>query len=203
VLVEWLLENMEEKGFDPNWVKKVVKPAYDQWEAVYLQYVDKTHRTMALTALKREERKKMEHIYSEIVRIVKGNLNTTDAERISVGIAPLARTHHRKIAVTATLPQVTFDTSITMGVGFTVTEKGVESKAKPVGGRLIGFRCQVVEEYPNSLDALGPMEIYSTTTFRKTFPQGMEGKKLAVSFCWISPTGEIGEWTRIVIVIIP
>jgi hypothetical protein len=202
-MYKYLTQYAQARGYDMEWVNDVMKIIYLQWAIVYEKWLDKQNRTPVITAQKNELFKKAKKVYSDGARMIKANRHTTEAELVDLEIPFNPGGSHGPIPVTVTLPEVTTDTSIPKSIGFTVKEKGKRKVGKPAGGKLIGMRSKIVKEYPNNVDELDAMKIFSTSSFRVDFPQADQGEMLAYTFCWISPTGEVGEWTRIETVFIP
>jgi hypothetical protein len=202
-MYKYLTQYVAARGYDMEWVNDVMKVIYLQWGIVYEKWLDKQNRTPVITAQKNEMFKKAKKVYSDGARMIKANRHTTEAELVDLEIPFNPGGSHDPIHVTVTLPEVTTDTSIPKSIGFSIKEKGKKRLGKPAGGKLIGMRSKIVKEYPNNVDELGPMQIFSTSNFRIDFPQADQGEMLAYTFCWISPTGEVGEWTRIETVFIP
>jgi hypothetical protein len=88
------------------------KPSLAKWVAKYGLFLDRDNRTRAVIIAKNAARAELEPIYSEIVRMIKANVMTSDEDRIFLEITPNARVVHPKTPVTKTAPFVKSDTSL-------------------------------------------------------------------------------------------
>jgi hypothetical protein len=202
-IVKWVKSVMAAKGYDAAFVNDELEPGFKAYETAYLEYEDKEHRTKVITNHKNETKKVAKALYYEVVRQIKGNSMTTDAERIDLNIAPNARTAHAKIPVTDTSPVVEVDTSEPMRVVVTVKEKGKKDIGKPDGGRMWEERWIVADEYTSDIEKLTNFAAHSTSRIEKVFTQEQRGKVLLLAVRWVSPSGEEGKWSVIIAVYIP
>jgi hypothetical protein len=202
-LVKWLEDNMEEKGYDVAWIRSVLFPTFKEWNTAYGNYVDKSTRTKILTAIKREVRKKMEKAYSEIVRMVKANVKTTDAERLFLNIVPVAVSYHKRIPVTSTAPHLEFVTALAGRLTIEYWELESDSKAMPRGAGAFEFWYKIMDHAPVSISELTNVLIDFQSPLVIDFDASERGKTVYCVARWISPTGEKGPWTVVLMVIVP
>jgi hypothetical protein len=137
--------------------------------------------------------------------MVKGNPNTSDDERIDIFIKPNAPTFHPKVPVTNTPPEVHVDTSIPKRLTFHYWEEGRDdgSKAMPHGAGSFELWCAIMDHRPEDENALTHVLIDFQSPLVMDFSEADRGKILYFVARWVSPTGEKGPWTIIMMVVIP
>jgi hypothetical protein len=202
-MVEWLQENMEAKGYDKEYVKGVLVKMLKRWTAIYTQCLDKQYRNKAMIIEKRAVRKEAAKVYAEGVRMIKANEKTTDAERITLEIAPNAPFSREPIPVTNTAPVMSFIIAVAMQILIYFRESDAKRKGLPAGAGGIEFRWAVLPDVPHSIEELTNILFITKGKLLLTFKEEDRGKFVRLAARWISPSGEQGAWTLIMSVMIP
>jgi hypothetical protein len=200
---EWLRKNMAAKGYDQAYINDIVVLMYKKWDHIYTLWLDKQNRSKAMTIEKNAVRKEAEAVYAEMVRMIKANENTTDAERVALEIAPNAPVSHDPTPVTNTAPVLNFVISVMMQILIFFREKDAKRKGLPVGAGGIEFRWEILPYEPTDIKELTNIVFITKGKLLLKFKQEDRGKYVRLVARWISPSGEQGPWTLITSVMIP
>jgi hypothetical protein len=192
-------------GYDTAWILDKWRVRVLRWKAAWAAYLNKNTRTRLIIIEKNEAKKDLKPFYQEGRRMVKGNPNTSDAERIDIYVAPNAHPKHPIIPVTNTPPEVHVDTSIPGRLTFHYWETGRDdgSKAMPHGAGSVECWSAILDHAPEHFDELTHVAIDFQSPLVMDWDNSDRGKALFYVFRWVSPTGEKGPWTVIMKVIIP
>jgi hypothetical protein len=201
--LDWVRVNMAARGYDQAYINDVVVVMYLKWEHIYTLWLNKQQRTRAMTALKNATRKEAEVVYAELVRMIRANENTTDAERIALEIAPVKTTAHEPLPVTNTAPVLNFVIAVAMQILIYFREKDAKRKGLPIGAEGIEFRWAVLDHDTKNIEELTNIEYLTKGQFLLKFKQEDRGKFVRLAARWRSPSGEMGPWTLVISVMIP
>ncbi len=173
----------------------------DEWEKAYAVSVSADAAAEAATAAKVTARAACEQAARDMVRLVQGTPDTTDAQRAAMGInirrTPAVRT--AAAPTTRPLVNIEFPTRLTHTLRL-VDESTPTRTARPP--RTIGAEVYVALTPPTS-PAPADMESYrfvSITTrgaVEQTFPAADGGKTAHYQLRWISTRGEQGPWSDV------
>jgi hypothetical protein len=204
-LDDFFTANMVKENYDTAWVLDKWRVRVLRWKAAWAAYKNKDTRTRLIILEKIAARKDLKPFYQEGRRMVKGNPNTSDEERIAIFIAPNARPKHPIIPVTNTPPEVHVDTSMPMRLTFNYWEEGRDdgSKAMPHGAGSVECWSAILDHAPEHIDELTHVEVDFQSPLVMDWDNSDRGKTLYYVLRWVSPTGEKGPWTVIMKVIIP
>jgi hypothetical protein len=200
--MEWLKKNMVDKGYDQAYVNGTVVHTYKKWDHIYHKCLDKLTRTKAMTIEKNAVRKEAEVVYAEMVRMIKANLATTDAERIELEIQPNARGAHQPTPVTRDAPCVTVDNSKHEELTFWWREEGSKFPNKPVRVHHIRVKYAILPEPPISRAQLIDEFIDTKNPHTLNVTGAGKGDVIYFEACWVSETGEESSWTGMMAVVI-
>jgi hypothetical protein len=204
-LDDFLGDKGVKENYDMVWYATNYHPRTTRWRTAFGQYNNKDIRTRLITIEKNAARTDLEPVYNDGRRMVKGNPNTTDGERIAIHIAPNARPKHPKIPVTSTPPEIHVDTHIPKRLTFNYWEEGRDdgSKAMPHGAGSFELWSALLDHEPAHMDELTHMQIDFQSPLVMDFDDSERGKTLYFIARWVSPTGEKGPWTVVMRVIVP
>lgn len=194
---------MAARGYDQAYINDVVSAMYLRWEHIYTLWLDKQNRTKVIDIEKKAIRKEAEVVYAELVRMIKANVNTTDAERIALEIAPNKPVAHEPLPVPNTAPVLNFIIAVAMQILIYFREKDAKRKGLPIGAEGIEFRWAILDHETKIIEELTNIEYLTKAKFLLKFKQEDRGKFVQMAARWRSPSGEMGPWTLVLSVMVP
>jgi hypothetical protein len=156
-----------------------------------------------VTAEKNELFEKAKKVYAEGARMIKGNLQTSDAERIALEISPNASGSHKPKPVVQTHPQVDVDTSEHSQLTIWWREEGAKFPNKPDGVNHVKVVWARLLTPPTSRAQLVNEFIDTDNPHILKFGEEETGGIIYYAACWVSNAGEEGPWSPIAFAVIP
>ena len=173
-----------------------------EFENRYLVTEFPANRTRAAIVMKNEACK----VYKSAIRgILKAyvtyNPDVNDDQRINMGL-PIHKTSRTSIAVPATYPEYTVETSLRQII-IHFRDAGKDRRAKPagVGGALI--RWDILENPPAKAVDLSNSALDTATPYTLKFTENQRGFRVYFALAWQNTKGEVGPWSEIGMAIVP
>jgi hypothetical protein len=194
-MVTWLKSVAVARGYDSAFINDELEPGFKEFETAYLPCVDKEHRTKEMVARKNAKKKAVKPLYSKAIKMINGNMQTTDDERITLGIAINTGGSHLPLPAKTTSPVPTFDTSHPGRIGTTLRDEGTKSDAMPHDAEVIEVRRAILDHDPASIAELTEHVTLFSTKEVKDYDFEDQGKIVFSIYRYIGPTGKPGPWS--------
>jgi hypothetical protein len=194
-MIKWLKSVMVERKFDETFITSVLEPAFKEFEEAYLPCVDKENRTKAMVARKNETREAVRPLYAKAVKMIKGNVQTTDDELVTLGIALGVGGLRLPTPPKTTSPVPTFDVSHPGRIGTTLRDEDTKSDAMPHDAETIEMWRAILDHDPTTIEELTERVTLYSTKEVTDYDLEDHGKIVYSIYRFISPTGKAGPWS--------
>lgn len=126
----------------------------------------------------------------------------TDEDRTRLGLR-VADTTPTQIAVPATMPETTVDSSIIMRLTLHYRDSGSTSRGKPAGIHGCEIRWSILPEPPSVTDELRNSEFSTRAPHTFVFEENQRGKTVYFRLRWENARGQKGPWSELYTGIVP
>jgi hypothetical protein len=194
-MVTWLKSVAVARGYDAAFINDELEPGFKTFEAAYLPCLDREHRTKDMVARKNATREAVRPLYAKAIKMINGNVHTTDDERITLGIAIGRGGFHLPMPAKTTSPVPTSDTSHPGRIVTTLRDEGTTSDAMPHGAEVIEVRRAILDHEPTSIAELTEHVTLFSTKEIKDYDLEDQGKIVYAMYRYVGPTGKVGPWS--------
>lgn len=188
---------------DQAYVHDVLELLQAEWNTAWKDCQDKHSRTHDMVVRKDAARAVYEKELRVHVGSLQNNHNVSKAELEEMDIATNKGGRREKLPVTDTAPVAEHDTSVMGRIRTFFNEEDSDSRTWPVGADAIIVGWVIQDTEPQSIEDFSHFDTIFHMEEDRVYDLPLQGKVIWFIYCWVSPTGEKGIWSRIYRVRIP